>query len=236
MQCTKEFSINVNSVPPPSAYYKLEEASGDRIDSMAVQPDPDNRFTPTGGTDLGNAPGKIGNGIYYPGGIGSVSDYSTGLMVTIPYNPAGPGVSVGYWWKPLDTVFTGYQQVYFGFYDLQILHRISADRYYLKFQGNITDSIIDTAYPWVAGQWYFVVEQFRTSTSKSRFCVNAGAWTEAASPASGIGAFFDTFGAMNGLLGDVNGVLDELGLWMNVILSDSQVASLYNSGSGRTWP
>lgn len=103
--------------------------------------------------------------------------------------------------------------------------------------GNAGSNTLAHSTTLVAGTWYFLCARYDHTAQLLKLRVND---VDAAALSHTYGVGNDatvtfTMGSWNG--GDFfwDGLIDEAGLW-NRALTDVEVATLYNAGSGRTWP
>ncbi len=222
----------------PTAYWKFDEANGDRLDSMGNQW---NTLTNVG-ADPGSAAGIINNGIPMKNGdvfnpVRLVSDIGAAHRTQLPFNTTGPGMTWCLWVKWNATPGSSNRAApYISMWELNPMLRIWDNLIEVQFQGKTIDSTLSSPFPFVAGQWYFIAYQFRTSNLKVRFSVNAGAWNEAANVADVAGADTHTQYMEFDTIGQPDCVIDEMGVWCNQVLTDAEIAYLYNSGTGRSLP
>jgi hypothetical protein len=93
-------------------------------------------------------------------------------------------------------------------------------------------SFFDSTGGYVLDTWAFAVVTFTPPNSFSFYVDGVAAGT--ASTAYGSGATA-TYSISLGGAAILDGILDELGIW-NRVLTPAEITSLYNSGSGRTYP
>lgn len=202
------------------AYWKMDEASGNRADSTGRGNTLVDNNTVTSGT------GRVGNGAQF------TAANSEWLSVN-----DNPDVSLGdedwtfaFWFKQ-DTLSNyqtaaGKDNAFLTYADVSGLMV-----YRSATEVNDEIAVINS------GEWYFVVLWWVAATDTKGWAVNAGtAGTSSgvAAPTDGTGQF--TIGRFpDNAFFYFNGIIDEVGLWKRVLTSDERT-ELYNSGSGKTYP
>jgi hypothetical protein len=221
-------------IPGCVAYYRLDEASGNALDSVAG-----NDGTPSGVTY--GATGKIGDAYTFDG----VNDYITVPNSTENENLAQGDFTVSAWIKHGVTAPT-------------IAHRIMSKRsslihtdgwiFYIDTSGNVgincvnssTNAITSSTTSVLDDVWHLAVGVYTQSTRTYKLYIDGvdestSIISGGADPASdssntlNIGANF----ALNG--GYFDGSIDEVGL-LDTALTAAQVLEIYNSGDGKTYP
>lgn len=228
---TKAYSITIASavsIPTPEAYWKLEEASGTRADALGVAAN----GLQVIGPETGNAPGKILNGLVVDTNFGI--HYETTNGNTLNYNPSSTGLTVCFWIK--FTQGSGfYYRMYLNAWDITFLCDVWNNQAIAHMEYTGPDSIATIPFTFTTGTWFFVAFQYLTSSLKARVSVNAGSWTDAATTLNLSGATTIPASFTITPIAAPTCVVDELGMWFTA-LTDQQVAALYNSGSGKTYP
>lgn len=217
------------------AYWKLEEASGTRVDSSGAGIN----LAPTAAP--GNSAGKIGNALstvaassQYVGLTNNAAlkwgggDFSSCFWVkytTIPAFP--PTIST---WASVDNG-TGFQLTLAG---------ARGGNDIIFSVGNAIASAVSTAIKAgipSTGVWYHVVGLYTNSTKKASIYVNGVAGTDGgALPSDPTTANVDfALGGSLGVGGFTDGLTDEVGKWSRK-LTTTEIATLYNGGAGVTWP
>lgn len=217
----------------PVAYWKLDEAGGsvDRVDSIGSAP-----LQPAGVTDAGVA-ALISNGVKFTGLFGGAS-YSTTTLAALKYtsggfslwgwvrlNSAGSSDLVG---GPLVSyVMSGSQQIYLAAgsnSDLQPF-RVSTDS---------DDAFLNLS----LGAWHFFHLFYNPAQLKYGYSIDNGANTylpTVVNPLPGTAtAEVQLQQHYTAATGET--IFDEIGLMVGAVLTTTQVAFIYNSGVGRTWP
>ena len=203
------FPARVPPVPTPYAYYKMEEASGNLLDSIGTK-----HLVPFAAPTY-QATGKSNYAIEMT--AGKVVWVSSGF-------PTSAGHSISLWCKFSGTDSTvsqiagsmsgtncgpGRITTSFGIYHATTFHAGSSGR--------------------TADEWYHLVYTFDGSSTHKLY-VNGE--LDATHTGSGPGA---TDFEVNNTAGANTHVVDEVG-WFNRVLNIGQVCSLYNDGDGLFWP
>lgn len=230
--CAKPLTIVINNaaLPKPTAYWELEEASGTRVDAVGTVA---NNLTPFG-NDVGNDPGIITNGLYIAGDPNP--DYRTTSGTTLQYNVLSAGITLSFWIK-FKSAFGNKFRAYLSAWDIAFLTDCSMTNTVFEFQPasgpNVTANLAQAL---VVGQWYFAVGQYLTSTGKTRISLNAGPWTDSPTSASAAGATTTPAQFFVTPIGGPDCVIDEMGIWLNQLLSASDITALYNAGAAQRPP
>jgi len=208
-----------------AAYWKLDEASGTRADSLGAEPLTDNNT-------VTSAAGKIGNAAQFTAANSESLDHADDATLSM-----GPGVRmslVGWWW--FTSVDGGIAFVSkFDALSFEYLLRIENTglcKFWVSPEGSSLTNV-GTVVPSL-GAWHFVAARYDGTTISLR--VDAGAWETTAYTGdifNGISVF--TIGLQPSFGLALDGRADEVGLW-KVALSDAQVTSLWAGGLGTTYP
>lgn len=202
------------------AYYRLEEATGTRIDSVA------GAYNLTASNNPGNTTGKIGNAIQL---VTASSQWLDSGAVTLPVG-ASDFSTAG--WVYLDTLGTNPVMIDVNGASPWVLTYIAAVS---RFRVNINGATTATANTFGApatATWYFIATRYTTATKLTEISINGGVFDSAvavAAPMTGV----LSLGATSTGSRPWNGRLDETGIWTR-LLADVEIAYLYNSGTGLT--
>lgn len=209
------------------AYWKLDEASGARIDSVGG-----NNLTDNGST--GATTGKIGNAALF--------DPALSQNLSIADNPAlsigvGVSLSIDFWLYHTGTgnrtiISKGFGPSGGGY----LIYLLSTDRILWQIyegggQYGVQSAVL------AASTWYHVVVTYDATTGMMRIHVNDGAPVEQPSGPTSIPDDTGTFrmGAFT-VGGDYfDGRLDEAGFRKRVLVA-SEITALYNDDDGTTYP
>lgn len=224
------------------AYWKLDESSGNATDATG------NGYTMTNGGSSGVTfvAGKIGNSAHfentYPNnqdsfsrsGLGSdLAEYTISFWVksssTTANNDsgvisAGSWAGAGQWTVILRTNGAGSAFLYWDVYGNSTGNGISST----------TGGLFD-------GTWRHCAVTYSDTTDTLKFYIDGSLDKTSTSVGAGtidntgITNFIGQYLVGSNYRGFNNGELDEIGLWGRV-LSDAEIASLYNSGSGLQYP
>lgn len=218
-----------------AAYWNMEEASGARVDEVGGISAADNNTVPSTIGKVGSlcADFTAANSEYL-----SVADNATLSMGDIDCTIAC--------WVNLKTkatmsfvdkyVSTGDQREYTLGYDS------SGDRFRFvtSRDGTGATTLTINANSFGApstGTWYFLLAEYDATSNLIKISVNNGtadSAAQAAGPFDGTASF--TIGASGAGTGNfANALIDEIGIWKR-LLTSGEKASLYNSGSGVTYP
>lgn len=206
-----EFPLSTNL----SAYWKLDETSGTRIDSK-------NGFDLTDNGSVGFSVGKINNGTEFN------NNYLSGTI----NNEFSSGFSISSWFK-LNTVPT---TIYVHIAGENNYYTEQVFRYGFQLEnGTIRfyTSEITIYGPTISeDQWYHVVAS--VSNTEASFYVD-GIMVGSVTTNNVVGNYNPlipfTLGALQGYNEAFNGIIDEVGIW-NRALTDAEVTRLYNNGNG----
>lgn len=213
------------------AYWKLDESSGTRNDSVGSS-------HLTDYNTVASATGRIGSALSYAAGntdkyIGCADNDSLS-MGDIDFTIAG-------WFKRTDT--NGQGQVV-NKWDWSIpsreylvdVHPSTYCRFYIATTGQTQVGVVDTFYPNI-GDWTFLVAWHDATANTLNLQVNART-VVSSSHSGGVnnGSAAFAIGPYSVLANYAAGCdIDEVGIWKRVLTSDERSA-LYNSGAGLTYP
>jgi hypothetical protein len=213
-------SLLAGSIPAPVAYWKLNELSGNGSDEIG---DNDYVFTGTLATT-----GKIGNcRLFDANGSYGVTNDVPALQLTDNFSMGG-WVNVSGYKSTFGTVFGG---------------ESGAASLNIRSSGALQFTIVNISEsPESSGTvslniWTHIFLTFNTTTNNGEYFINgqsAGTFTQTSNVSSEastnlIGIYINGASAR-----EFSGLIDEIGIW-NVVLSQQQIDSLYNSGNGCTY-
>lgn len=216
-----------------SAYWKLDESSGNASDSVSSYTLTNNGTTPY-------ASAKINNGIDF--GTTNTTKWLSNANA-IADTSTSNAYSVSFWVNIRTAPSSGQEQVLF---DLQkAVGRQHQLRYinasgtlkirFLNYDGSATDTF-DTTKTLTAGTWYhFVVTKTVNSVAIyiSNTSLSSHTLTKTGSSAGVNVTSFGRHGSAS--FGYATAYMDEIGIWSRVLTSD-EITALYNSGSGSQYP
>jgi hypothetical protein len=212
------------------AYWKLDEASGIRFDSVGTNHLSDNNT-------VGSAIGKIGNAASF---VAANSEYlssasaaldltgSYSISLWVRFTSTATSVVIG---KFNDAANRGYAlRVSSG--SIQLRHTVQGVN-----EGGLIFNQVNTPLTYNDGNWHHVVMQFEVGVGSSLYVDNTLIGTDNTTTAAissytqdfRIGA--QDFSPQRYYSGDV----DEVGIWSRA-LTVSGISDLYNLGSGITYP
>jgi hypothetical protein len=206
------------------AYWKMDEASGNREDAQAA-------LDLTDVNTVGSAAGKISTAGDYIAANSENLTRGGGLTTN------GASRTVSLWAKP---DLTGTQRGVANASN-QAATPLSAGPLWLMVQ-RATDvwavfhgaAYRDTSTPTiVAGNWYHLVYTFDSGTNGVVLYVNGVSRATATAADNAVTPTHTYFGG--GFNAYFDGLIDECGIWSRALTSD-EVTSLYNSGNGFTYP
>lgn len=236
VSCTKDFQITVDDpISEPSAYWKLDEASGSaRNDSIGT-----NHLT----EDLAPVPsatGKIGDAASFVSGSGNYLADETPVGLTWTY---ATGITAAGWlnYETFDmnnegvpfevSRFSGFLRYLFRFFHLQFDNGL---RFEVNLFGSATAFIDVPIADIPVGSFFFFRFWVDPADNKLKARINEGTLLISAVTLTPATAGAATAVRMQPEI-NTNLLVDEVGLWMKV-LTDAEGASLYNGGAGRTYP
>ena len=242
--CTKDYILTVNHGLTVNAYWTFSESgsSSDRVDSVAAL-----HLVPNAQTALTDEPGRFTNGLGFLE-RGTFSNFITAIVAQLANT--GPGFSIFFWFNVSDWPSAANYAVN-PFIEMT---QLGSSGFFIKWVpdglgGQLVIQVNDDNHNPFApapfrptlGVWYFVHAFFDPVLTQVGYSINNG--SNLYDPT--LGATFAPF--PNGRLqigqtwssGDTttNAItIDELGFRLDRKLTPTEVAFLYNSGSGRTWP
>ncbi len=220
-----------------AAYWKLDEASGTRLDTL--------NGCGGGGCDLtdndtvGSTTGKVGNSATFNGSTEFLSHANNATLVTgnIDFTVAG--------WVYLNskasyqTFFSKWSTDALADQEFSVDYDNTSDRIRFCVRAGVTATCeaADVLGSPSTGAWYFVVAWHDASGDTLNIQVNNGT-VDSQSYSGGANSTTTEFriGARAGFSPFyLNGRIDEVGLWKRVLESDFRTC-LYNDGAGNTYP
>lgn len=247
LQCARDFSILITPAEEeltPLAWWKMEEASGNRIDTVNGIPLIPEEFV---GASITGASGKIDDGALYDKPLSGLAscNLNTGIVSTLPYQ-AGDGISVVGWIRRVagNIVNTGVgfslqlyandevtTEGFISFRDVANLAELTI------FNDSDPGGAETTSHPAPSlGTWFFVALHYDPATGKVKMSINDGPVFECSfvvlfnsAPKARFYCFYETLGAASQCQ------YDEVAIFSPMLTSD-QVTEIYNGGAGQTWP
>lgn len=220
------------------AYYKLDESSGNPVDSSG------NGYTLTNNNTVAFATGKINNGADFGSANSSKWFNNNGLH---GFTSALNAVSLSCWVNITTAPGTGEVQQFVqsfigevsgGDWKIFYLDAAGVKKLYIQNDGGGSSAYNTTL---TTGTWYHLVLTFSgvNAAGSSKLYLN-GAEVISANLYGTIdySPYTDVFAvgsSRNGSSNFTKGLIDEIGMWSRA-LSSTEVTSLYNSGSGLTYP
>lgn len=201
-------------------YWKLDETSGNRADSKGSA-----TMAPSS-TAPGSTTGIIGNAATFNGSSSFLSTSGVATLGSTSWSIAGWTNVQGGGSIISKGTFTGSGH---GF-----TANLSVSAWHPQISNGTTFSELTATFPGT-GVWVFFFISYDGSTFQSS--INNGTMASASiSITLDDSSYSFVMGAdTNGTNGFINGFLDETGIW-NRVLTSSEITSLYNSGSGKTYP
>lgn len=212
-----------------SAYWKLDETSGNRADSHGSN-------TLTDNNTVGSATGLLGNAADFED---SASEYLS--CASNSSLQATTGITITCWVK-LESKGSGDVQIVSKDTDTgreyTLFYRSSSDRFAFSRLDLVTDTLANTFGSPSTGVWYFLCAWYDPATGEQGISVNGTANTATATSGrtTGTSAEF-RIGARQypGFPGYFDGCIGEVGFWKRVLTSTDR-SDLYNGGSGLAYP
>jgi len=211
-----------------TTYYTFEESSGNLIDSLGT-------YNFTNQYTVYDYPGKIDNSYFY-----NTSGYSYYNGNFIGYN----SFSISGWIYANGSI--GDLNIFSGRYTssgnpiIQLATTSSTRKLFFRLRSNSGTGItmLQSSSALSPGQWYFFVATFNATTGNQSLYLN----DESPTTLTYSGGNFSNNNRLSigsdayDLGSKWNGSIDELAIWTNVVLNQTQVLELYNSGNGLTYP
>lgn len=214
------------------AYWKLDEASGNAIDSHS------NGLTLTDTNTVGSAAGKINTGRQFDRASNRYFTRASESLLQF----GNVNFTISFWVKFL-SISTGQQLVAkrngSSSREVEIsLNGVSNKIAFELFNGSSTTiAIVTTAAAVSAGPWFHIVAR-HTASTWINLKINDGA-AVTASDVGTAGTNSTAFTVGNFASGTsttaADAIIDELAIWKRT-LSDAEVTAVYNSGNGLAYP
>lgn len=232
INCTVDGPVSIGSVFALGAsghYWKLNEASGSRVDSHGSA-----NLAEVGGT-LAGASGKLGNGV---GADGVANLGVTGLS---SHNLQTNGCTVWGWVKISNFVSnekyilqcpgSGFLSAFL----LMVQDATSVIFLVANSSGSSSSNAIKTGLSLLANTWYFVWGRYDKDTKKAEVGIDNLASVLGTALVNGAQTItaFNALKSGSSVAGDC--VLDEVGFDLRKF-TDTELALLYNGGNGLTYP
>lgn len=214
-----------------SSYWKLEEASGTRVDQIG-----NNSMSATNAP--GNAAGKVGQALLLASASSqylSVADNATNKLTAGSFTIAG--------WLLFNSINAGGGNAWLAKDSSTAGRAYNCDQNSNNFRfftqgGGGSNLVATTGVAIATATWYFVACWFDSVAGSLNIQVNNGTiftQTGAAGPAVSTAPLNIGQSGYAGSNAYWDGEIDEVGIWTKV-LSASQRTNLYNSGAGTTYP
>lgn len=230
--CTKDYSVNI--LPSNFYYWTLDEASGNRIDSVAGIPLKYTSGVDTVNVFLSGDLAMIARGVHLfttPGNSGSLGPRLDSNP--IPHSGSFAGFSLAFWFN-MTSIDVNDHILYLTFDDLSSVQFQVGAAPAVRFQDSL-GFVMSLGFGVALGSWRFVHIFYDRATLAGGFSFNNGlpATIGPLNYSSAIGsALISTIARTNGSAV----YFDEMALKHGSEFTAAQVTYLYNGGSGRTWP
>jgi len=222
------------------SYYKLDESSGNAVDSMGL-------YNLTNTNTVGFSAGKINNGADFGSAntnkrFDSTTVYGIDMSTLFTRNfwinvTTAPGVGV------TDTPLRWCNNTTAskkGYVELQLFNNAGTQQLHIARTDSAGSDQVGDNYTLTLGTWFMMTYTWDGTNHKLYINGSGSPTLTQASTRTGTNS---TSGGVEGVyLGDdgqnsryYNGLLDEVGTWSRVLTS-SEITSLYNSGAGLTHP
>lgn len=254
--CSKNYTITIDSPVTVDAYWTFDRFS---INGMGALTQTDevhgitltDHSTGNGPTPpLQNVSGFIGDGLGYlmEGSFAGTQTASPDTRVDIQ---SVNGWSIFFWfkvvtWSTNPLPYSNYPDVQWTFANTSELDIQVGDFGVQEVLFNLVDDNSNTYNPAnfspALGTWYFLHFFYDPVSQKVGYSINNGSAVVAAGPPPSFtpglgGGFLEFFQRWpNPDTANTGIIVDEFGMKLSRILTPSEVAFLYNSGAGRTWP
>lgn len=203
-------------------HYDLDETSGTRADSLFSHPLTDNNTVLYGA-------GKISNAADFED---TNSEYLTASSDTL-LQTGDINFTAACWVNPES--FSGFDWVMGkGYWEWAFITNNGTPRFYVNTNGS---AYAEWTSAMSTGSWYYFVGYHDTTNNLLGISVNGGNFATS-SYTSGISTNTDSLGigASYAAGFPFDGLIDECTFWKGRILTQGEVSTLYNSGSGLTYP
>lgn len=255
--CSKSYTIKINpQAAGPNAWWKMDELAGDRIDSIAGI-----HLVPTG--TVNNVPGRINLGVQLTANYNSGPPFfltlpsliDSGVINTITY-AQGNDISFACWieYNTLTNSNVNPNFYYLGFEVDGVTQAFSisisaVDNVLPGPTQNYSISLIDSnttlnyqfdaKIPRTTGVWHLIVGVYRSATGELSASFDGSPLAVATgTPDVLSGAAKLQIGLTNSIIANPLRLIswDECGIWTSYALTNTDVASLWNGGLGKTFP
>lgn len=242
MNCTKDFQIKIAAPTYNGLYWPFDEPTGNRIDSAQGV-----ILSPVGAGLYKDGPGHVGNcwqsdfaNEFQATGL----DMSAGGAITALGN-SGQSVSLWGWSQNVAATTEVANRITFhqnnsaifgdtaGFWSIILDTLTGVAQMATNTAPAITLPIADFT------QWNFIVGLWDAATNRCGISVNGSAVSWGAAGGAMLNRAWGTidyFIVPGGVAPIPQGGFDEVGVLPTQLLTDPQIAYLYNAGAGRTWP
>jgi hypothetical protein len=223
---------------PTTAYWKLDEASGNAADATG------NGFTLTNNNTVAYAAGKINNGADF-GAVNVNGNFSNTNNMGLAVDAAR---SYSLWVNittapPLNQYYDLFGQGYSAndvFYQIEYGDVTGTKRFRVgRARNGVDDPTLTYNVDLGTGTFYHIVYTNNGSLGQTLYVNGASVATNTATGGNGSGGgTFDgtvVSRALFAVARVVNGKMDEIGVW-NYVLSAADVTALYNAGAGIQYP
>jgi hypothetical protein len=202
------------------SYWKLDEASGTRVDSVVASA---NDLTANGTGGVGSAVGKLGNGADFEASEG---DY----LINIANTTADSNVTFCGWFKPESVGAVS------EFFSLGAggNYRVLANTTFLQFGSQAFGQTFNFGSV-VAGTWYHICAWYDADNNRVGASRNGVVSDAAALGANGAGTDIVLGARDTTPTSPTDGMLDEVGMWSRV-LTQTEITCLYGSGTPPAYP
>jgi len=208
------------------AYWELEEASGDRVDSHSTY-DLTQSGTPS------NATGVQGNGVDLE------LSSSQHLYVADPFHISN-NLSISSWIKPESFTNNDNRWICRWYNQTEYILRLNAGKVDVLHSCSGGTVQVTGASSLSTGTWYHIVTTYNSTDGLKVYVNNGSPLTAAANGTINNSVEPFTIGVARSSGGAVaagtlfDGIVDEVGVWDKTLTTD-EVAELYNSGAGMSY-
>jgi hypothetical protein len=213
------------------AYWKLDEASGTRNDSVGA-----NHLTDA--SSVGSAAGKLGNAASFA----TASTDSLSLSDNAEVSTGDVDFTFAFWLYltdeggPYIPISKDEESNRDYTFDFNAIGGSKTLRFYIN--GGAVN--VESASGLSASTWYFVVAWHDSTANTLNLKINNGTTqsvsTGGTTPTDSGSAFRIGGRNYSGFEWWLNGLVDDVGLWKGRILTSGEMTEIYNSGNGVTYP
>lgn len=214
------------------AYWRLEEASGTRVDATGRGNDLTDNNTVT------NTTGKLGNGAFFVRANSEHLSRADNADLSIG---AATSFTVSLWVRFSVASLTSFQSLVTKYADASasnrefLIYAVGGSSFKMIVRGGASEQTITDSIGYVENTWYHIIAGYDHVAQQAFIAHNAGTLTTL-SHTAGIndGAAIFEIGVYSAAGSTyLDGTLDEVGLWKRVLTS-AERTQLYNSGNGYT--